>query len=375
MKVLHLLSTGTIGGIEVLCRDMAVIAPQENIYVVMFKPGPIEEQIRQTGAKCYDLCHISKYNTRKYLRNLVEICREEKIDIVVIHHEGLTNAYYYMQLRKEMPELKYIRYMHSVFDEKYYYDSNPLVNAIKRKYYGMMLEKSDKLIAVSECVKKSFETNFHIAQGKIEVVYNGMLEKAVLGNKESYMSREIVKKSTDEIKVVYIGRLEEVKGIDILLQAFSMVKKEQINCSLTLLGDGAYRNECENMVCEKGLQQSVFFEGFVLDKEKYMESADIFVYPSRWQEAFGISIIEAMSYGVICIASNVGGIPEILQDGVNGFLFENENVFQLKEKLMNVQQLIRDGKKEQISMNAIKTAEKYTIELTVEKLQKIYQNM
>lgn len=375
MKVLHLLSVATIGGIEVLCRDMAKDNSDQNVFAILFKGGPIEQEIRDTGSHCYAMYDIPKWNILKRIKALLALCREEKIDIVVIHHEGLSVMVYYMLLQKYMPNIKYVRYLHSVFEEKYYYTYGNVLNNIAKKMMTAMYLRSDKLIAVSECVKNSFLTAFPIEEQKIQVVYNGISLETLDNNRKGYMSRKIAKSPDECINIIYMGRLEKVKGIDVLIEALSMLQKEQLNMKLFLLGDGSAREELEEQVRNRGLNQTVSFEGFQLQKEKYLQNADIFVYPSRWKEAFGISIIEAMACGIICIASKTGGIPEIIRDEENGYLFENENVLGLKTRLTEAQLLIREGKQDIMAQNAMKTAGNFTIDKTITQLNELFTSL
>lgn len=375
MKVLHLLSVATIGGIEMLCTDIAKENPKNNVFAILFKGGPVEKQLEDTGAHCYSLYHIPKWNVVDYMGKLCDICKSEQIDIVVIHHEGLSVLVYYMLLRRHLPNLKYVRYLHSVFEEKYYYTYGPLMNFFARRMMTAMYRKSDRLIAVSECVKNSFLQNFPIDQNKIRVIYNGISADTLHKNKESYLLGKKTKKSEECVNVIYMGRLEKVKGIDILIEAFSQLINEQTHMKLYLLGDGNARDEFEELVHQKGIEKSVSFEGFQLEKEKYLQKSDVFVYPSRCQEAFGISIIEAMSCGLICIASKVGGIPEILCDGENGYLFPNEDVTILKQKLIIAMNLVKEEEQETIVANAMKTANEFTIEKTIKKLNEVYHTI
>lgn len=375
MKVLHLLSVATIGGIEVLCRDIAEHDPKQNIFAILFKTGPMEKQLEDTGAHCYSLYKLKKWNITGCSNKLYEICVSEKIDIVVIHHEGLSVLVYYMLLQKHFPSIKFVRYLHSVFEEKYYYTYGPLLNFFAKKMMTSMYRKSDKLVAVSQCVKNSFTQNFPIPPDKVQVIYNGISAETLKENKESYRSRKTVKRHDECVNVIYMGRLEKVKGIDVLIEAFSMLFKESINMKLYLLGDGNAREELEALVQKRGIEKFVSFEGFQLQKKKYLQEADVFVYPSRWQEAFGISIIEAMSCGIICIASAVGGIPEIICDGENGLLFKNEDVMDLKKKLADAGEIIRDGKQDRIANQALKTAADFSLENTIHTLNDLFDDL
>ena len=374
MKILHLLSAATIGGIEVLCRDIAKQNSRENVFAFLFAGGPMEAQMCQIGVPVYAVYQVPKWNVGKRIQYLSDICEKEKIDIVVAHNDGTSILVYYLLLMKKQKNCVYIRYLHSVFEKKYYYQQNWISNTYKKYLIQRFLKKSDRIIAVSKCVKKSFADNFTVNPDKIEVIYNGIhvnqTEKIdVTDNDDSR------KKKDNTIELLYVGRLVQEKGIDILLKAMVRVSERYPEAVLRLVGDGAGREALEEQAKQLGLSANVLFEGFHLEKETYFQQANIFIYPSRCQEAFGISIVEAMAYGLICIASKVGGIPEIIEDGINGYLYENEDSDKLECKIIQAIQLIEEDREQKITEGARATAQKFQIEHTIEQLEALYSSL
>ena len=380
MKILHLLSAATIGGIEVLCRDIAKQNSRENVFAFLFAGGPMEAQMQQMGVSVYAVYQTPKWKVGKRIQQLSAICIKEKIDIVVVHNDGTSILVYYFLLMKKQKNCIYIRYLHSVFEKEYYYQQNWLSNAYKKYLIQRFLKKSDRMIAVSECVKKSFVDNFTVNPDKIEVIYNGihmgqMDRDKIYGNINNDGNDGNKDRSEKSIELLYVGRLVKVKGIDVLLKAISRVIEQYPHTILRLVGDGPGRASFEEQAKQLGLSRNVLFEGFHLDKEVYFKQADIFIYPSRWQEAFGISIVEAMSYGLIAIASKVGGIPEIIEDGINGYLYENEDSDKLECKIIQAIQQIEEGREREITECAKATAQKFQIEHTIEQLEALYSSL
>lgn len=118
----------------------------------------------------------------------------------------------------------------------------------------------------------------------------------------------------DEYKLISIGSLEQMyKSPDIVLRAVMELNKNKINCKLIWLGDGIFKTDMENLSKELGISDKVEFKGNVSSNEvrKYLAEADIFVLASR-TEGLPRAIIEAMSIGLPCVGTNVGGIPELL---------------------------------------------------------------
>ncbi len=369
MKVLHLLSAGNIGGIEVLCKDIAQKDKENNIFAFLFDGGAIEDKIREIGAPVYSVYKEKRRNVWKRMRILDTICEENQIKAVLVHNDGISILIYYLLLAGRKRNIYFIRYFHSVFEEKYYYDGNILTNRLKKYLICQSLKKSDCIVAVSKCVERSFVDNFEVDRRKMHVIYNGISE-ALFTNSE-----EKRKKENNKIEIIYVGRLVDVKGIDILLEAFGRLLEKKPEARLRLIGDGDARNSYQEQVRSMRIGQSVIFEGFQMEKERYFQEADIFVYPSRCEEAFGISIVEAMAYGLLCIASNAGGVPEIIKDRQNGFLFKSEDSVDLENKLLLAISSIEERQEQEMSLQAKKTAHFFTIENTIRQLEELYQSL
>lgn len=145
-------------------------------------------------------------------------------------------------------------------------------------------------------------------------------------------------KKKGELVIGTVARLSEEKRHEDLLRAFSLLEKEHKNIRLLIVGDGPLRPHLEKEAKSLGIETKTFFAGFQLDVYSYLEDMDIFVLPSR-SEGAGIAIMEAMVCGLPVVASNVGGIPDIVAHNITGILFSPGDIFQLKQALA---QLIGD---------------------------------
>jgi glycosyltransferase involved in cell wall biosynthesis len=115
------------------------------------------------------------------------------------------------------------------------------------------------------------------------------------------------------------GRLVPIKGYDRLIEAFALVRARQPQARLEIAGDGPERVSLEGQVRRLALGDSVRFAGWADDLSPLMSRWSLFVQPS-FEEAFGITVLQAMSAGLPVVASNVGGLPELVTDGVTGML-------------------------------------------------------
>lgn len=141
--------------------------------------------------------------------------------------------------------------------------------------------------------------------------------------------------------VLFVGRLVEWKGVDTLIRAMSYVKKEIPDAQLNIVGEGPFRDSLERLVRDTGLTEVVRFFGKVNDEDLagLYNSSSVFVLPSRTyqglvMEGLGVVLLEAMSHGIPVIGSNVGGIPDIITDGENGFLVPEQEPVALAEKIV-----------------------------------------
>jgi len=132
-----------------------------------------------------------------------------------------------------------------------------------------------------------------------------------------------------------IARLSDVKGQDVLVEAMRDVVHYVPNVKLVLAGEGKLAPLLRKKVVEYELQDVVEFFPVFGCKADILEMLDIFVMPSR-QEGLGLSILEAQAAGLPVVASNVGGIPSLIEDGKTGFLVEPENSKRLAKVLVSI---------------------------------------
>lgn len=142
--------------------------------------------------------------------------------------------------------------------------------------------------------------------------------------------------------LLYVGRVAASKGVDILLQTCQILNKRKLDFRLSIVGDGPEREQFMKLTHSLYLDGKVSFLGFIPHGEKLWDiyrSADIFVFPSR-SEALGLVLLEAMARGLPIVASQVGGIPDLVKDGENGLLVPLNDPVALANA---IEHLIRDN--------------------------------
>lgn len=144
-------------------------------------------------------------------------------------------------------------------------------------------------------------------------------------------------------RVMYIGRVEEYKGVWLLLKAWRGVIRRIPHAHLTIVGEGAQKGEYERWAATHGLSHNLTFRGRIPWQRvmSLYDEAEIIVSPHVWVEPFGRSVVEALARGKIVVAANRGGPAELIQDGRNGMLFSWNLESALAERLCDALSLPR----------------------------------
>lgn len=251
--------------------------------------------------------------------------------------------------------IKTIMHIHGACFEEFFNNLNPK----KQKYIKKVLNQSEKIIVLSESWKKFFEKL--VDSEKIEVMYNSVKVPEVIERKES---KEIY-------TGLLLGRIGKRKGIYDVIEAVKELKKENINVKIIIAGDGEV-DKAKNLVNEEKLQDNIEIIEW-LDEEKkkeYLKKSDFYILPS-YNEGLPMSVLEAMSFSLPVITSDVGGIPEIIHNKENGILIKPGNIKSIKESIKII--ISNKEYREKLSKNAYKTIkEQFNLEKYLEKLEKIY---
>ncbi len=157
-------------------------------------------------------------------------------------------------------------------------------------------------------------------------------------------------KRSGPVSLIVVGRLSEAKGAWDLLQALALVIKEEPSVSLTWVGLGASPSDdiyARELCASLGIEANVRLAGQVADSEKYLEleQSDIFVLPTH-SEGFPLALLEAMAMGLPVVTTPVGGIPEVIIDGVNGYLVLPKDIESLADRILTL--LREPDKREQM---------------------------
>lgn len=158
--------------------------------------------------------------------------------------------------------------------------------------------------------------------------FQGVKDTSVIYNAIEEPHIEVARNVSLPLQIGYIGRLSPEKGVERLLRAFEQSRSQGVPVELVVAGRG--KHTYENHL--RSISRSAQWLGFV-KPEEFFSRVDVLVVPSQWEEPFGRVVIEAYSYGVPVIAARRGGIVEIVEDGVTGWLFDPDNEGELERVL------------------------------------------
>jgi glycosyltransferase involved in cell wall biosynthesis len=200
---------------------------------------------------------------------------------------------------------------------------NPLPSGIKLRF-------TDSVIAVSEAAGQAMKRRRPETAGHIDVIRNGVhLDRPA-------RSREAVRAELglgDGLVGVIVARIDRLKGHRILLDALKLLKDRGTAITVLIVGDGPERAAMEENARQHGLDRDwVRFLGFRDDIADLLAASDLFLLPSL-TEGMPLSVLEAMAQRLPVVATSVGGIPELMQDGVHGLLIPTENPAALAEAI------------------------------------------
>ena len=229
-----------------------------------------------------------------------------------------------------------------------------------RFFTNLILQKSERIIAVSESLKKEIILKFDLSEGKIDVVNMGVPEKFFKGISQRKRKAPIL---------LFVGRMEKVKGPDIAIRAMEYLFPV---FQLIMVGDEKVE-EYQEIIKGKKWEGKVNFIGGVKQDQlpSFYTKAFLTLIPSR-EEGFGLVGLESMACGTPVLAHETGGLKEYIQDGVNGFLIKTLKPKEWAEKILKLWELANTSLWKRIILEGYKTALKHHALLKAKEVKKIY---
>jgi glycosyltransferase involved in cell wall biosynthesis len=357
-KVLEIIDSLGSGGAESLLKNFVLEVKKNNVFNVeiatLYSNAIFKDEIKNAGIPIWDLGLTFKYNLMGVIK-LIKLIKKRKYNIIHVH---LFPADIFAAVASLfLPNnIKWIFSEHSVYNRRRTFKIFKILDNFTYSRYS-------KIICVSKQVEFALISWMSSVKGKTKVIPNAVPVP-------KFRSPCLFK----AYDILFVGRLTQAKGVDILLKAVKILKnKYSKNLKIAIVGDGHLKEVLNNMAVELGVNKEVKFLGVRKDVNKLMRSSKIFILPSRY-EGFGLVVVEAMSNMLPVIASNVGGIPEIIENGKDGLLVPPENPEALAKA---IKQLLDDVKmRKELAKNAYKKVkEKYSMETYTKKLLNLYKSL
>ncbi|MBT5875800.1 MAG: N-acetyl-alpha-D-glucosaminyl L-malate synthase BshA [Candidatus Latescibacteria bacterium] len=271
---------------------------------------------------------------------MAAVAEEAKLDVLHVHYAvpHATCAFLARHMLKSR-DIKIITTLHGT--------DITLVGSDKSFYQitKFSIEESDGITAVSESLRQDTLSLFGI-ENEIRVIPN-FVDTNRFKRKEAHCDlKNIVQE--DEKVLLHVSNLRPVKRVTDVIRMYVKVKPK-IKSKLLIVGEGPDRVPAQELAAELGLRDSVVFLGQQEGIDDILSCADLYLLPSE-QESFGLSALEAMSCEVPVVGTNVGGVPELIQHGKNGFITEVGDVDKMAEHAISV--LSDDAYRSQIGIKA-----------------------
>ncbi|ETT72808.1 group 1 glycosyl transferase [Paenibacillus sp. FSL R7-277] len=279
-------------------------------------------------------------------------------DLIHAHHPIAGLA-----MKRIYPDVPLIQTLHSSYERELILNGLIREGGLEHQFlvaiYRELEQVSDRLMTVSRAFA-DYVTPYIDQPDSIGVIPNGFDEKRF----------KPVPHENDIPQLVTVTRLVPAKGIDILFKACAELKKRGHEYVLHIIGDGPSRAELEQLAQKLGIYNETIFYGYTLHPEEFMPFFDIFVLPSR-AEAFGSVFAEAALSCLALVGTNVGGIPEQIEDGVNGLLVNPDDELGLADALEKV--ITDPGYRYELSRSAWDKAKSlYSLTRVANELKKTY---
>lgn len=294
---------------------------------------------------------------------LVDVVKFERLDLLHVHYAipHASAAYMAQQILKDQGvEIPFVTTLHGTDITLVGKDPSfePVIN--------FSINKSNRVTAVSENLKKETFELFDI-KNNIEVIPNFIcLKEYKLDNNDYYKKRFA---PNNEKVICHVSNFRKVKRIEDVIIAFEGISKE-IDVKLLLVGDGPERARLEQISRNSKFSKNIFFLGSLKSTKEVLNISDLFILPSS-KESFGLSALEAMACGVPVIASDSGGIPEVISHGKSGLLNSVGDTYQMTKNALKL--LSNDSILENFKTNAYQQAMKFDIEVILPKYEKLYE--
>lgn len=362
----------TFGGSGVVGTELgkAMAAKGHQVHFITYSQpvrlGAFRENIfyHEVAVSDYPLFEYQPYET-ELTSKMVDVVKYEKLDLLHVHYAIPHASAAFMAreiLRSQGISIPFITTLHGT--DITLVGKDPSFEPV----ITFCINQSDAVTAVSESLRQSTYEHFATTR-EIHVVPNFV----VPSDAESATYKQMrCKYALPEEKILcHVSNFRKVKRVEDVVAIFAKVN-EKVPSKLILVGDGPERYSIEKLCREYDICDRVIFIGKVRDTAHVLEIADIFLLPSE-TESFGLAALEAMAVGVPVISSNAGGIPEVNEHGVTGYLSDVGDVDDMVQNTLTI--LSTEHMLNTFKENALKRSHDFHLEKILPIYEKIYDDV
>jgi glycosyltransferase involved in cell wall biosynthesis len=363
-KVMWLIKGLGIGGAE---RLLELSLPHvdstryeyEVSYLLPWK-NALAPAFEKAGLPVFCLNHRKAYDAR-VVPQLVKLLKEREVDLLHVHlpYTGILG-----RVASRMASVKAVVYTEHNLWERHHW----LTGIANRYTFGF----NDAVIAVSDEVEHSIRSRYRVnGKPRLCTIPNGVdVDQLILDAQGSEGIKPEFGIPQDHRLVVHVANLTPKKRHEDLLRAARIVVDRNPQTSFLLVGQGPLESDIQAQARQLNLQNNVVFAGFRTDAPRIIAAADVFVLPSQY-EGLPIAMLEAMALGRPVVASRVGGVPQVIADGVDGFLVDPLKPDQVADKVLA---LLQDSRlRQSFSTNAVKKVRgHFSVERMVASTEAVY---
>lgn len=344
------------GGTEkVIFQLCKVLKENNNSVFVCAATGEGVDTLKKIGVEYIKIPDIQKKSPKVFfevINTIMKTIDEHSIEIVHTHHRM---AAMYMVFIKRMRKIKTLNTIHNTFDDK--------------KMLTRIAFNNTFNIAVGNSVAFNMTKDYYIQPERLEIIYNATDNDNVI--KERSPVIDTLKK--DYFLVGNIGRINTQKGFEYFVDAAEIIKEKSLSIKMLIIGDGVLRNEIEEKVHAKCLDDIVIFLGFQTNILGLISQIDLIVLSSLW-EGFPLTPIETFSMGKTIVATDVPGTMEIIENGYNGVIVPKYSGEAIAEAIEEI--YLDKAKRELYEKNALDTYNnKFSYRAFCKKYIEVYERL
>ncbi len=309
----------------------------------------------------YPLFDFPPYETA-LASTIVDVVENNHLDLLHVHYAipHASSAYFARQMLKSLG--RYVPYITTLH-------GTDITLVGKESSYACVvnfsINESDAVTAVSQNLKEETIESFDITK-EIMVIPNFVDAKRFFQSNKAHFKQMLA--PNGERILAHVSNFRKVKRVEDVIQVFVKVH-ERMPSKLLMIGDGPERQHAEDLCRKLGVCGDIRFLGKQEQMEEILNITDLFLLPSQY-ESFGLAALEAMACGVPVVSSNAGGIPEINEQGITGFLSNVGDVEDMAKHAIYI--LENDERLQTFQNNALKQAEKFSIKKVVPLYENLY---